>query len=184
MNQVSDQEFNEWLDAIEKKADMPSSLPEGDAADLKLAQRLFDLRLDPPQAIFHNRRVFQSPLLGRRRQWVGRLVAAATLGILLLAIAISSSGTVRAQILRSLGLNDDVPWVSPVPVMFEGKRYEPEAFDRLVQERLQEVDLVLVPDEDENGQPILYAFRTPEEARLFLEQTRGVPPNIDGSDEN
>ncbi|MDT8307044.1 MAG: hypothetical protein RRC07_14025 [Anaerolineae bacterium] len=74
-----------------------------------------------------------------------------------------------------LQLPGDGPWQSPVPVIFEGEWYEPETFNRLLEDQLQGVNLFLVPDEDEVGADILYAFRSAEEAQLFLEETRGIP---------
>lgn len=187
MKQLLDEDFHKWLNAIERGEEFPSTLPPDDAADLRLAQRLFELRTVSSQPLFPEVAGFHLRVIrvtGQRRQWLWHLAAAALFVILLLAAAISSSGTARAQILKSLGLADDEPWFSPVPVIFEGHYYEAEEFNLLLKEQLQAVDLVLVPDEDENGHPILYAFLTPEEARSFLIETRGVPSPQPPEDDN
>lgn len=173
MKQLPDDEFDKWLNAIEHGEEIPPTLAPDDAADLRFARRLFGLRAAAPQPVFPDLARSQQRLTGQRA-W--RLAAAALFVLLMLAAAISSSGSARAQILKSLGVTDDDSWFSPVPVIFEGRRYEGEAFNSLYRAQLQEVDLVLVPDEDEDGNPILYAFRSPEEARQFLIKTRGIPP--------
>lgn len=180
MTQLSDPEFQEWLNAVERREHIPSSLPPDDVADLQFAQYLFEHRAVAPPVL---RGKFRSKGMVKaltQQQWGWRLATVALLVLLLLVAFSGSSGTARAQLFKALGLEDDQLWVATLPVIFEGKRYDPEAFNRLVQERLQEETLILVPDEDEDGYPILFAFRTPEEARLFLEETRNRLPRSPG----
>lgn len=180
MTQLSDPEFQEWLNAVERKERIPSSLSADDVADLQFAQYLFEHRAVAPPVLRGKSRSKRIVAALTQQQWGWRLATVALLVLLLLVAFGDSSGTARAQIFKALGLDDDQLWVATLPVIFEGERYDPEAFNWLFQERLQEETLILVPDKDEDGYPILFAFQTPEEARLFLEETRNRLPRSPG----
>ena len=47
MSGLSDQEFQAWLEAVERGEKVPASLPPDDAADLGLARRLMSIRAVP-----------------------------------------------------------------------------------------------------------------------------------------
>ena len=47
MSELSDREFNAWLEALERAETLPDTLPADDAADLALARRLLSLRTAP-----------------------------------------------------------------------------------------------------------------------------------------
>lgn len=184
MKQVTDQDFDQWLTAVERDKELPATIAPDDAADLRLARSLFSLRSPVPRTVLPvvARSQVYAATQERRRIW--RLAGAAVLVVLMLAVAIGSSGDARAQILTSLGLAEEEAWVTPIPVIFEGQRYEPAAFQLLYEEELQEVDLVFVLGSDERRYPILFAFRSPEEARLFLNKRQGAPQGKDHADAN
>jgi hypothetical protein len=69
---LSDQEFNVWLDFVEKGGKLPAALPPDDTADLALASRLLALRAVP------------TPRLGAR---VGRILAPPSLARSLVSVA-------------------------------------------------------------------------------------------------
>jgi hypothetical protein len=51
MNELSDLEFNAWLDAVERGEKLPDNLPVEDAADLALSRHLLALRTAPNQRL-------------------------------------------------------------------------------------------------------------------------------------
>lgn len=155
MNDLTDREFAEWLDAIERNEDIPASLPAEDAADLRLAQRLLDHRVVSPPVRLKSAR-YQRPISNGRRLWQWQLATLALLGILLLGVAVVTS---RAEV-----------WVTPEIVVFEGERYDLEVFKELVEEEGLKGDMILFLDEDENGQQVFYAFRNLEAAQPFMKE--------------
>ena len=51
MNELSDLEFNAWLDAVERGEKLPDNLPAEDAADLALGRHLLALNAAPNQRL-------------------------------------------------------------------------------------------------------------------------------------
>jgi hypothetical protein len=71
---------------------------------------------------------------------------------------------------------DTSPWRSPVPVIFEDVTYSAEQFNQMLDTVLEDIDLVLIPNENpELESPFLYAFTSVDSALEFLSKTRGIP---------
>lgn len=176
MKELSDQEFHRLLDAVERKEALPPDLPADDNADLEFAERLFALRPVLRRADYPVAGRSRTPRAALQHGLVWRFAAVVLLALALLAaFALGRSGTANAEIFGSPGLAEDMAWISPIPVIFEGERYEPAAFQVLYEEELRDVELVLVLDGDENDLPIFRAFRSREDARLFLDERQGAP---------
>lgn len=104
----------------------------------------------------------------RTRAWM-RQISLAAVALLVLGFGVLDS-------LASLGATEDEePWQSPVPVIFEGTRYEAQAFNELLTTDLSGQELILLPAENREMEPFLYAFRTVDDAMEFIMETREVP---------
>ena len=166
MNPLTDQEFQRWLDATERNEDISSSLPEDDAADLRLAKQLFVLR-EPyarPYPYGNARSLTRSPMARPTR----RKLVYAMLGTLAFTLAVLLTSAFGATIIRSLDLGDTEYFSPPQIVIFEGRRYDLEEFRRIEPELLQ-AGMFIVLDEDENGDDVYYVFRTDEDLEAFFD---------------
>ena len=63
MNELSDLEFEAWLDAVARGEKLPDDLPAEDAADLAFGRRLLALRTAPSQHLESTRATAMNRLL-------------------------------------------------------------------------------------------------------------------------
>jgi hypothetical protein len=87
---LSDQEFQAWLSAVERSESPPPDLPAGDAADLKLAGRLWTLQAAPTSRLAARiQRIAAGPSLS---PWLGmagwRWASLGTVAVLILMITL------------------------------------------------------------------------------------------------
>jgi hypothetical protein len=141
MSELSDLEFDAWLDALERGEKQPDNLSEEDAADLAMARRLLALRAAPssrlrgriarmPAAPAAKPHRISVPL--RRRALVGAALVASL--ILIFSLAFTPAGTWAQGMLQRFGVtflpgavpqwSTGLPEITPTrsPVAFSSER--------------------------------------------------------------
>ncbi len=116
MNELSDLEFNAWLEAVERNETLPDILPADDAADLALARRLLSLRAAPgPRLMAKIERITATapaaapastrPQVGTPHRW--RALAGAGIIaslVLVISLAFTPAGTWAQGMLQRFGV--------------------------------------------------------------------------------
>jgi hypothetical protein len=140
MNDLSDEGFEAWLEAVERDGALPADLSAEDAADLALASRLLAFRASPgPGLTARVQCIVSAPVpetsLARASGW--RLGLAVVFGVLLLvaiSLAFTPAGTWAQGILHRFGVTflpgampqwtEELPQVVPTrpPIAFSSER--------------------------------------------------------------
>jgi hypothetical protein len=109
MSGLSDQEFNAWLNAVERDEKLPHDLPPEDAADLAFAGHLLALRAAPgPRLVTKVHRIVMPPSLKLRMtgmtgwRWTGVPIIAVL--VLALSLAFTPVGTWAQEMLQRFGV--------------------------------------------------------------------------------
>jgi hypothetical protein len=140
MNDLSDEGFEVWLEAVERDESLPADLNAEDAADLALAGRLLALRASPgPSLIARVQSIVSAPVpetsLSRASGWRLRLVVGfGALLLVAIGLAFTPAGTWAQGILHRFGVTflpgampqwtEELPQVIPTrpPIAFGSER--------------------------------------------------------------
>lgn len=108
MRTLSDQEFQAWLDALERGDELPPTLPAEDAADLALAVRLFALRSRPDPGLAHRIRQNMGAVTFPHRRpspvWRWAALGGVTILAVTLALSLTPAGVWAQEVFRRLGI--------------------------------------------------------------------------------
>jgi hypothetical protein len=143
MSELSDLEFDAWLDRVERGEELPDTLASEDAADLDLARRLLALRRAPgPSLAARVGQITADPAARRSRSQVSpprrrrALVGAGIIASLALvfSLVLTPAGTWAQGVLQRFGVtflpgarpqwSADLPEITPTksPVAFSNER--------------------------------------------------------------